>query len=163
MTREELQDRLDAYLAAELRILQSQDYQVGDGATARRNRRADLEQLAVQEEARMRAAGKSPHEIYDKTSSNYLGLHPLSQGPSPYQLQQSALEKVKAQGNKDHPLNKAAPTSPDLTTPRQTSDIPAEIRKQYPTARRSPKDGNIYVEQDGKYFMVDTPRPPMSR
>lgn len=37
--------RLDAYLAAEARILQSQEYMVGNGGTARRNRRADLEQV----------------------------------------------------------------------------------------------------------------------
>ncbi len=42
MTRDQLQARLDAYLAAELRILESQDYTIGDGATARRNKRADL-------------------------------------------------------------------------------------------------------------------------
>ena len=39
------QQRLDAYLAAETRILQSQEYTVGQGGTARRNRRADLEQV----------------------------------------------------------------------------------------------------------------------
>lgn len=37
--------RLDAYLAAESRILQSQEYTVGQGGTARRNRRAELEQV----------------------------------------------------------------------------------------------------------------------
>lgn len=41
------QQRLDAYLAAELRILQSQEYTVGQGGTARRNRRADLEQVQI--------------------------------------------------------------------------------------------------------------------
>ena len=40
---EQAQQRLNAYLAAELKILQSQEYQVGNGGTARRNRRADLE------------------------------------------------------------------------------------------------------------------------
>lgn len=46
MTALELaQQRLDAYLAAELRILQSQEYAVGQGGTARRNRRAELEQV----------------------------------------------------------------------------------------------------------------------
>lgn len=39
------QQRLDAYLAAEARILQSQEYMIGNGGTARRNRRADLEQV----------------------------------------------------------------------------------------------------------------------
>ena len=39
------QQRLDNYLAAEARILQSQEYAVGQGGTARRNRRADLEQV----------------------------------------------------------------------------------------------------------------------
>ena len=44
-TLQELQTRRQAYLDAELRILQSQEYAVGDGSTARRNRRADLEQV----------------------------------------------------------------------------------------------------------------------
>ncbi|WKL15667.1 hypothetical protein QYQ99_25615 [Comamonas testosteroni] len=39
------QDRLASYLAAEKRILDSQEYQVGQGLTARRNRRAELEQV----------------------------------------------------------------------------------------------------------------------
>lgn len=38
-------ERLQAYLAAELRILNSQEYTVGNGQTARRNRRADLESV----------------------------------------------------------------------------------------------------------------------
>lgn len=48
MTREQLQARLDAYLAAELEILKSQEYQVGQGGTARRNRRADLESVRAE-------------------------------------------------------------------------------------------------------------------
>lgn len=48
MTRDQIQARLDAYLASELRILSSQDYTVGDGATARRNKRADLEQVRAE-------------------------------------------------------------------------------------------------------------------
>ena len=44
-TLQELQDRRTQYLQAETRILQSQEYTVGDGSTARRNRRADLEQV----------------------------------------------------------------------------------------------------------------------
>ena len=39
------QQRLANYLTAEARILQSQEYTVGQGGTARRNRRADLEQV----------------------------------------------------------------------------------------------------------------------
>ncbi len=39
------QARLQQYLDAESRILQSQEYVVGQGGTARRNRRADLEQV----------------------------------------------------------------------------------------------------------------------
>lgn len=38
----ELQERRAAYVAAELKILQSQEYQVGQGGNARRNRRAEL-------------------------------------------------------------------------------------------------------------------------
>lgn len=45
MTLAQLQARLDSYLAAEARILESQEYTVGQGSTARRNRRADLEQV----------------------------------------------------------------------------------------------------------------------
>lgn len=41
-TRAQLQARLDGYLAAELKILGGQEYQIGDGATARKLRRADL-------------------------------------------------------------------------------------------------------------------------
>ena len=39
------QDRLASYLAAEQRILNSQEYQIGQGYAARRNRRAELEQV----------------------------------------------------------------------------------------------------------------------
>ena len=39
------QQRLANYLTAEARILESQEYTVGQGGTARRNRRADLEQV----------------------------------------------------------------------------------------------------------------------
>lgn len=42
---EQAQQRLQQYLDAEARILQSQEYTVGQGGTARRNRRADLEQV----------------------------------------------------------------------------------------------------------------------
>lgn len=45
MTLQQLQARLDAYLASELRILQSQEYTVGQGGTARRNVRADLAEV----------------------------------------------------------------------------------------------------------------------
>jgi hypothetical protein len=44
-TLAELQTRKAAYLAAELKILQAQDYGVSDGETNRRNRRAELEQV----------------------------------------------------------------------------------------------------------------------
>ncbi len=37
--------RLAAYLRSEVRILESQEYVIGNGGTARRNRRADLEQV----------------------------------------------------------------------------------------------------------------------
>lgn len=45
MTRDQLQSRLDAYLAAEAKILRNQEYVIGDGATARRLRRADLAEV----------------------------------------------------------------------------------------------------------------------
>lgn len=48
-TREQLQTRLDAYIAAELRILQAgQQEQVGDGSTARARTRADLDAVRKQ-------------------------------------------------------------------------------------------------------------------
>ena len=45
MTYADLVQRLANYLAAEQKILQSQEYTVGQGGTARRNRRAELEQV----------------------------------------------------------------------------------------------------------------------
>ena len=48
MTLVQLQTRLTSYLDAEQRILQSQEYTVGQGGTARRNRRADLEQVRAE-------------------------------------------------------------------------------------------------------------------
>lgn len=42
MTLEQLQARLDGYLAAEAAILKSQEYTMGSGATARKLVRADL-------------------------------------------------------------------------------------------------------------------------
>lgn len=48
MSAEELQswkDRLTRYLDAEKRILDSQEYQIGQGSAARRNRRAELQQV----------------------------------------------------------------------------------------------------------------------
>lgn len=44
---DELQTRRTAYLDAELRILKSQEYQIGQGSSARRNVRADLETVRV--------------------------------------------------------------------------------------------------------------------
>ncbi len=44
-TLAELQEDLAAARAARLRILQAQDYTVGDGVINRRTRRADLEQV----------------------------------------------------------------------------------------------------------------------
>lgn len=48
MNTEQLQARLDAYVAAELKILQGQEYQIGQGATARRLRRADLSEVRAE-------------------------------------------------------------------------------------------------------------------
>jgi hypothetical protein len=45
MTLDELQTRKAAYLAAELRILQSQEYSISSGDSSRRARRAELEQV----------------------------------------------------------------------------------------------------------------------
>lgn len=44
----QLQTRLASYLAAEERILQSQEYTVGQGGTARRNRRAELAEVRAE-------------------------------------------------------------------------------------------------------------------
>lgn len=48
MTFTELQARLTSYLDAEQRILQSQEYTIGQGGTARRNRRADLAEVRAE-------------------------------------------------------------------------------------------------------------------
>ena len=45
LTIEQWRERLAGYIASEKRILESQEYAVGQGGTARRNRRADLEQV----------------------------------------------------------------------------------------------------------------------
>ncbi|MBH2008080.1 MAG: hypothetical protein I8H71_00365 [Xanthomonadaceae bacterium] len=45
MTLEELIARRANYLTAEAKILDSQEYQVGQGSSARRNRRADLAEV----------------------------------------------------------------------------------------------------------------------
>lgn len=44
-TLEELQTRRAAYVAAEAKVLESQEYAVGQGLNARRNRRADLAEI----------------------------------------------------------------------------------------------------------------------
>ncbi len=43
LTIEQWRERLAGYIASEKRILESQEYAVGQGGTARRNRRADLD------------------------------------------------------------------------------------------------------------------------
>lgn len=48
MTRDQLQTRLDAYLAAEARILQAQSTTVGDGATARTRQMTELRAVQTQ-------------------------------------------------------------------------------------------------------------------
>jgi hypothetical protein len=70
MTREQLQSRLDAYVAAEAKILRNQEYTIGDGATARRLRRADLAEVrqAIKdlqtELARMDAQSAGTRRVY---------------------------------------------------------------------------------------------------
>lgn len=48
MTLDELKARRASYLAAEAKILQSQEYQAGQGSTARKNRRADLSEVRAE-------------------------------------------------------------------------------------------------------------------
>ena len=48
MTLQELQDQRALVYAAYTKALQSQEYQVGQGTTARRTRRADFEQLRLE-------------------------------------------------------------------------------------------------------------------
>lgn len=48
MTLAELQARLALYLAAEAKILEGQEYTIGDGSTARRLRRADLAEVRAE-------------------------------------------------------------------------------------------------------------------
>ena len=45
MTLAQLQARLAGYLDAEDKLMQSQEYTVGQGGTARRNRRVDLSEV----------------------------------------------------------------------------------------------------------------------
>ena len=45
--RDTLQARLDQYLAAEAKIVQKQEYTIGDGSTARRMRYADLADVSA--------------------------------------------------------------------------------------------------------------------
>ena len=47
-TLDQLKARLTSYLEAEQRILQSQEYVVGQGGTQRRNRRAELSEVRAQ-------------------------------------------------------------------------------------------------------------------
>lgn len=69
-TLAELQTRKDAYLAAELRILNAQDYTISDGVINRRTRRAELEQVreAIKEiDAQIEALGggaTGPRRVY---------------------------------------------------------------------------------------------------
>jgi hypothetical protein len=44
-TLADMQARLARYLAAETKILEAQEYAIGSGGQARRNRRAELEQV----------------------------------------------------------------------------------------------------------------------
>lgn len=48
MTEAELQSRLTTYMAAEAAILSAQEYTIGQGSTARKVRRADLEQVRAE-------------------------------------------------------------------------------------------------------------------
>ncbi|MEY2689156.1 MAG: hypothetical protein RL375_3354 [Pseudomonadota bacterium] len=48
LTRDQLQTRLDAYLAAEVAVLKKQEFTVGDGSTARRLRFADLAEIRAE-------------------------------------------------------------------------------------------------------------------
>ena len=48
MTLQELKDQRALVYAAYTEALKSQEYQVGQGGTARRNRRADFEQLRLE-------------------------------------------------------------------------------------------------------------------
>jgi len=48
MTLEQLQARLAAYMAAEVKILRGQEYVIGQGETSRRLRRADLAEVRAE-------------------------------------------------------------------------------------------------------------------
>jgi len=61
MTLEELNTRLAAYLAAETKILQAQEYTIGQGATARRLTRADLGEIRAEiKSLRVEIEAKAP-------------------------------------------------------------------------------------------------------
>ena len=71
MTLQELQDQRALVYAAYTKALQSQEYQVGQGSTARRTRRADFEQLRLELErldakiATATAAANGTRRIYN--------------------------------------------------------------------------------------------------
>lgn len=69
----QIQARLDAYLAAELRVLQSQEYQVGQGGNSRRSVRAELETV--------RQTIKQLEDELDKARSNTAGRRVYSLVP----------------------------------------------------------------------------------
>lgn len=48
MTPEQIQARLDRYIAAEQKILDSQRYKIGQGATAREQERAELSEVRAE-------------------------------------------------------------------------------------------------------------------
>ena len=62
-TLAELQTRKAAYLTAESRILESQEYTVGDGVIQRRNRRADLADVRAQIEQLDQQIAAHPESI----------------------------------------------------------------------------------------------------
>ena len=74
MTLQELIDRRASYLAAEKKILESQEYQAGQGSTARKNRRADLSEvrtaitdLSIQIDRLQNAAKRTSRVRYIRT------------------------------------------------------------------------------------------------
>jgi paraquat-inducible protein B len=78
MTYTELTARLASYLDAEQKILQSQHYQVGDGQTARMNRRADLEPVQAQIKALSDEIARHPQNPANRNLRRVRTLRPLN-------------------------------------------------------------------------------------
>ncbi|PKO73344.1 MAG: hypothetical protein CVU23_03180 [Betaproteobacteria bacterium HGW-Betaproteobacteria-17] len=77
MTYAELVARLANYLAAEQKILKSQEYVIGQGSTARRNRRADLAEVRAEIEKINQLIAKAPDNPANSGGRRIRYLRPM--------------------------------------------------------------------------------------